>query len=221
MGSLQPNLTLESLFAALDPNSVTFSDRSNSRQLSTPQLSRDPDFVERGPRYNLYANLRESKLREKRMKQEQDFQTPKSEFTPPAKKSVKFEGISSVSKRSVSSVLTRSVPDFSSVMRKENRKPPAVGALLQSSTTPPPATSKGPKVFGTPPKLGGSKSVNSGEKRSAGLLMMGRKSYACLEELKGLSVAAANGIAVEKRGGGGKNGRVIGKTPTVLGYRAC
>ncbi|KAL0010180.1 hypothetical protein SO802_005288 [Lithocarpus litseifolius] len=86
-----------------------------------------------------------------------------------------------------SSVLAQSVPDFSATLRKENRKPNSRG----------------------------SKSANAGEKRGVGGGLMARKSYASVEELKGLSLAAANAINSENRGG--RNGRVVGKV--VLGYR--
>jgi hypothetical protein len=46
---------------------------------------------------------------------------------------------------------------------------------------------------------------------------MARKSYASVEELKGLSLAAANAINGENRGNRG--GRGIGTGKTVLGYR--
>ncbi|GMH19023.1 hypothetical protein Nepgr_020864 [Nepenthes gracilis] len=157
---------------------------------------------ERGPRYNVYAHLREYRLRVKRLKQEQDFQIPESELTPPAKKSVQFEGSFSASKRSESSVLTKSVPDFSSALRKENRKPTAVATPPLSSTMPPPAMSKAEK------------------KNVAMMMMMGRKSYASMEELKGSAAVGAYAAAGENRGGG-SSGRVVGGwTATVLGCRA-
>lgn len=86
--------------------------------------------------------------------------------------------------------------------------------VMEKSLTPPANNSK---MYGVGERSGGwgSKSVNSGEKRSGGIIM-GRKSYACMEELKGFSAAAANAINGENRGG--RNGRGgVGKT--VLGYR--
>lgn len=165
--------------------------------------------MERGPRYKAYCDLRESKLRMKKLVNQSPEQEPN--LSPP-KKQVKFQGSFP---RKGSSVLAQSVPDFSAVVRKENRKPPVgmLPAVMETSLTPP---TKNSKMYGVGAKSGGggSKSVNSGEKRSGGIIM-GRKSYACMEELKGFSAAAANAINGENRGG--RNGRGVGKT--VLGYR--
>jgi hypothetical protein len=64
----------------------------------------------------------------------------------------------------------------------------------------------------------GSKSANAGEKRNGGLLMV-RKSYASVEELKGLSLAAANAINGDNRGNRGGRGVGVGVGKNVLGYR--
>jgi hypothetical protein len=64
----------------------------------------------------------------------------------------------------------------------------------------------------------GSKSANAGEKRNGGLLMA-RKSYASVEELKGLSLAAANAINGDNRGNRGGRGVGVGVGKNVLGYR--
>ncbi|KAL0462015.1 UNVERIFIED_CONTAM: Chloroplastic group IIB intron splicing facilitator CRS2-B, chloroplastic [Sesamum latifolium] len=106
------------------------------------------------------------------------------------------------------SALAQSVPDFSSALRKENRKPVSpLPPVAERSVTPPAGLSKSGGIYG---KVGGgSKSANSAEKRNGGL--MARKSYASMEELKGL------GAAAHKEINGGKNGRGIAKT--VLGYR--
>lgn len=220
----QPNPTLESLFAALDPISLIRSQNSKSNQLNTLQLTTDSFlFMERGPRYRAYAELRESKLRMKNNMRSQ-IDEPQSKTLTPPKKQVKFQGnfhgtrkgSSSSSSSSSYSVLAQSVPDFSSALRKENRKPPAMSRLppmMESTTPPPPASKNVARINGIMSKLGGggSKSANAGEKRNGGL--MARKSYASVEDLKGFSSAVQNAIVGENRGGGGRTGK------TVLGYR--
>ncbi|CAK9150690.1 unnamed protein product [Ilex paraguariensis] len=198
----QPNPTLDRLFTAIDPKSLILSQFSTSdKPPQLLQLTTESFIMERGPRYKAYADLRESKLRTKNMKHPP--QEPESDLTPP-RKQVKFNGnlATPPSGRKKSSVLTQSVPDFSSALRKENRKPVnLLPAMMEKSVTPPTGSKYG--------KLSGSKSANSGEKRSGGL--MARKSYASMEELKGFSLAAANAI------NGGKSGRGAGKA--VLGCR--
>ena len=60
----------------------------------------------------------------------------------------------------------------------------------------------------------GSKSANAGEKKG---MAMARKSYACVEELKGISSAAASAINGETRGV--RNPRLGGSNKTILGRR--
>lgn len=192
-----------------------FSDSDNTQLLP---LTTESFVMERGPRYEAYSDMREKKLRSKNLIEVQ--KTPEkveveknqnksvSILTPP-KKQVKFQGnvnFTTPPKRpKESSTLTRSVPDFSFALRKENRKPvAALPPVMERSVTPPMAGWKNGKVGG------GSKSVNSGEKKSDGL--MSRKSYANMDELKGMAAAARNGI-----NGGGRISRGVGKT--VLGYR--
>ncbi|MCD7452995.1 hypothetical protein HAX54_019054 [Datura stramonium] len=211
------NQTLHSLYAALDPKSLILSQFSDSEQPQFLQLTTDCFLMERGPRYKAYADLREEKLRIKHMKQsipeEEEEMEYRDEFvlTPP-KKQVKFQGslVTPPKRPKGSSILAQSVPDFSSALRKENRKPPPtmLPTLKEKSATPPPAGSKSGKFY-----IGGSKSVNSGEKRIGGL--MTRKSYANVEELKGLASVARSAINGENRVG--RTNRVAGKT--VLGYR--
>ncbi|KNA18473.1 hypothetical protein SOVF_070320 [Spinacia oleracea] len=270
----------------LDPKTLILSHHFDPLNPSnTLQLITDPYFMERGPRYNAYAQLRESKLRSKRLKLEEDEQVleisksefsparkavrfqkieedeqfleiPKSEFSPakksvrfqgnllrnskkieeneqflelprsefsPAKKTIRFQGnLQGNSKKQGYSALAQSVPDFSSALRKENRKPPSENRIprFEKSATPPPSLSKREKMYGSATKLGGvgSKSVNSGEKQSSGkLMMMARKSYASIDELKGLSIAAANAINGENRGAK-KGGSVLRKS-TVFSSR--
>lgn len=220
--SLIQTQTLHSLYAALDPKSLILSQFSNSDQPQFLQLTADSCLLmERGPRYKAYADLREKKLRIKHMKQsipeeeekEKEFQ--EAFVVTPPKKQVKFQGslLTPPKRTKGSSILAQSVPDFSSALRKENRKPPPtmLPTLKEKSATPPPAGSKSGKLYGG---VGGSKSVNSGEKRIGGL-MMTRKSYANVEELKGLASVARSAINGENRVG--RTNRVAAKT--VLGYR--
>ncbi|KAF2313798.1 hypothetical protein GH714_013476 [Hevea brasiliensis] len=117
----EENPTLQSLFHALDPMSLILSHNSlDSRQPVPLKLTTDSYIMERGPRYRAYAELRESKLRMKILRQQE---RDESDFkqTPP-KKQVKFQA-NLTSSRKGSSVLAQSVPDFSATLRKENRKP--------------------------------------------------------------------------------------------------
>ncbi|CAN4079956.1 unnamed protein product [Withania somnifera] len=205
--------TLHSLYAALDPKSLILSQFSDSDQPQFLQLSTDCLLMERGPRYKAYADLREKKLRIKHMKQSIPAEEEKFVVTPP-KKQVKFQGsfITPPKRTKGSSILAQSVPDFSSALRKENRKPPPtmLPTLKEKSATPPLSGSKTEKVYRV---VGGSKSVNSGEKRIGGL--MTRKSYANVEELKGLASVARSAINGDNRVG--RTNKVAAKT--VLGYR--
>ncbi|CAI9110665.1 OLC1v1010733C1 [Oldenlandia corymbosa var. corymbosa] len=223
---------MASLYTALDPTSLILSQFSNSSdQPQMLQLSTQSLYMERGPRYNDYAALRESKLRMRSMKQpiHEEFQEEEMELvTTPPKKQVKFQGNLAVtpSRRttkgssSSSSILTQSVPDFSSALRKENRKPrvPPLPTMMEKSLTPPLKSRSGKFDGMVVGKLGGgsgSKSVNSGDKRAAGGLMAARKSYASIEDLRGLASDARSAIIAENRGG--KIGRGIG-SKTILGY---
>ncbi|KAJ6684354.1 hypothetical protein OIU85_007990 [Salix viminalis] len=160
------------------------------------KLTTESYIMERGPRYGVYAELRETKLRMKMLRQ-QEYEENDIKQTPPKKQVKKGP-----------SVLAQSVPDFSATLRKENRKP------RQDLT--PPSKNVLKMNNGLLSNSRGSKSANAGEKRNGGLLMA-RKSYASVEELKGLSLAAANAINGENRGNRG--GRGIGTGKTVLGYR--
>ncbi|XP_009610795.1 uncharacterized protein LOC142171651 [Nicotiana tabacum] len=222
--SLLQTQTLNSLYTALDPKSLLLSQFSNSDQPQFLQLTTDSFLMERGPRYKAYADLREKKLRIKHMKQsipeeeeeEKDYRNEVFVLTPP-KKQVKFQGnfVTPPKRTKGSSILTQSVPDFSSALRKENRKPPTMlPTLKEKSATPPPAGSKSGKFYGVVGNIGGSKSVNSGDKRNGGLIT--RKSYANVEELKGLATVARSAINGENRVGRNSS-RIAGKT--ILGYR--
>ncbi|KAG5527947.1 hypothetical protein RHGRI_028768 [Rhododendron griersonianum] len=207
-----PSQTLDRLFTALDPKSLILSHfQSNQEKPNFLQLTTESFVMERGPRYKAYSDLRESKLR---MKQARNQSTEKEPSLSPPKKQAK-QGI--FPRKTGSSVLAQSVPDFAAVVRKENRKPPPgmMPVMMEKKSLTPPAKNSRKVLYGAGAGSG-SKSVNSGEKRSGGI-MTGRKSYACMEELKGFSVAAAYAINGENRGGRSGRGRGVGKT--VLGYR--
>ncbi|KAK6798178.1 hypothetical protein RDI58_005880 [Solanum bulbocastanum] len=205
--SLIQTQTLNSLYAALDPKSLILSQFSNSDQPQFLQLTTDCLLMERGSRYKAYADLREKKLRIKHLKQsipeEEEELVFQEEFVTPPKKQVKFQGslVTPPKRTKGSSILAQSVPDFSSALRKENRKPPPtmLPTLKEKSATPPPAGSKSGKFYGGVGSIGGSKSVNSGDKRIGGL--MTRKSYANVDELKGLTSVARSAINGENRVG--------------------
>ncbi|KAL8117981.1 uncharacterized protein LOC141723469 [Apium graveolens] len=199
---------LEPQFNMIDSTSLFLSQFNSDQNLL--QLKTESIFLERGPNYKAYADLRESKLRSKNKSPPLD-QEPT--LTPP-RKQVKFQGslIPGPPRRKISSVLAQSVPDFASVMRKENRKPMMPMAPVMEKAMTPPAASRSGKMYGVGARSCGSKSVNSGEKRNGGGLM-GRKSYASMEELKGLSNAAANAINNGGETRGGRFGR------TILGYK--
>lgn len=199
---------LEPQFNIIDPTSLILSQFNSDQNFL--HLKTESIFLERGPNYKAYADLRESKLRSKNKPPPLD-QEPT--LTPP-RKQVKFQGslIPGPPRRKVSSVLAQSVPDFASVVRKENRKPMMAMTPVMEKAMTPPAGSKSGKMYGVGARSGGSKSVNSGEKRNGGGLM-GRKSYASMEELKGLSYAAASAINNGGETRGGRFGR------TILGYK--
>ncbi|KAK2986793.1 hypothetical protein RJ640_011018 [Escallonia rubra] len=202
MAVANPSSTLQRLFTALDPKSLILSNLDNSlKQPSLSQLAAegtDAFVMERGPRYKAYADLRESRLRRKN-KVPQSPPEPEPNLTPP-KKQVKFQGFLADRVKSRPSAVAQSVPDFSVVLRKENRKPSSALPPVAEKAATPPASSRSSKLYGSAAKLGGSKSANSGEKRNGGGLMA-RKSYASAEELKALGLAARTAINGENRGG--------------------
>ncbi|XVE78687.1 hypothetical protein DITRI_Ditri13aG0167200 [Diplodiscus trichospermus] len=205
----QPNPASHSLFHVLDPISLVLSQNSIPGNPIPLRLTTDSSIMERGPRYRAYAELRETKLRMRTGKQQE---REESEFKQtPTKKQVKFSPGLGISKKGGSSVLAQSVSDFSATLRKENRKPVNGGIEL---TPPGKNWSKGDGVLSN---SRGSKSANAGEKK--GRLMVARKSYATVEELKGISLAAATAINGENRGGKRSDRGVGGNNKTVLGYR--
>ncbi|CAJ1843740.1 unnamed protein product [Sphenostylis stenocarpa] len=176
--------------------------------------------LERGPRYQAYAELRERKLRMKYMRQQEyeekeegvEVEAEAKVLTPPRKKQVKFQGV--VSGRKGSSLVAQSVPDFSAALRKENRKPVNSNMLPPLTELTPPSK----RMCGVLSSARGSKSANAGEKRrGGGGVLMPRKSYASIDELKSLSSATANAINGESRGGG-RSSRVMTRK-SVLGYK--
>ncbi|KAL5743320.1 hypothetical protein ACOSP7_026171 [Xanthoceras sorbifolium] len=224
-GSLQQNPTLHhnSLFHALDPISLLLSQNSDPLKPPVPLklTTTDTYFMERGPRYREYAELREANLRRRRRRQleeEQQQQEKENEYCEPKrsplKKQVKFQDNVKKSRKggsSVSSVLAQSVPDFSATLRKENRKPVAGTFELT-----PPSSKNWSKANGNLSNSRGSKSANAGgEKRG---VMVARKSYATIEELKGMSMGVAKDICGENRARYGTT-RAAGVAKTVLGYR--
>ncbi|XP_022728380.1 uncharacterized protein LOC111283948 [Durio zibethinus] len=204
----QPNLSSQSIFHALDPISLILSRNSSISKRVPLRLTTESYIMERGPRYRAYAELRETKLRMKsgKLQEREKIELKKS----PTKKQVKFSSSLGISMKG-SSVLAQSVPDFSATLRKENRKPVTSGIEL---TPPGKNWSKGNGVLSN---SRGSKSANAGEKK--GRLVMARKSYASVEELKGISLAAATAINDENRGGKNSGRGVGGNSKTFLGYR--
>ncbi|MED6169426.1 hypothetical protein PIB30_021227 [Stylosanthes scabra] len=224
----QPNPSLNSLFHALDPVSLILNPINNSvlPMSLTAQSFIIMEDMERGPRYQAYAELRERKLRMKYLRQQEreeeeseELVEPKQQLPTPPRKQVKFHqsGLRKSSPVSVSS-LAQSVPDFSAVLRKENRKP--VNALPSVMELTPPSKSYYSKGGVLSSSSRGSKSANAGEKKKGGGILMARKSYATMDELRNFTSATASAINGEgSRGGGARNngGRVVGRT--VLGYR--
>ncbi|KAJ0234513.1 hypothetical protein HA466_0275230 [Hirschfeldia incana] len=226
---------MEPLFFSVDPMSLLLSQNADTHQLKL--LLDGFCGFERGPRYDEYSRLRESRLQMKR-----DFQKflDEEEAEPKKKKQVRFEGDSVISRveeevvvvtpekikkqtrfgfspRKAAPSLAQSVPDFSAVIRKENRRP------VNYNTTPPPPSSKsrngGVLTGSASSSARGSKSANAGEgekKKSRGLMMgMARKSYASVEDLKKISMAAAS--AINGVGVGGR--KAVGGGRSILGYR--
>ncbi|GAV85545.1 hypothetical protein CFOL_v3_28981 [Cephalotus follicularis] len=222
--TLQQKPNIQSLIHALDPISLILS--SNSHHPPLPLNFTTDNFyytMERGPRYKAYADLRESKLIFKKLRRQETDEFPPLPPPPPQqqqqeskrtplKKQVKFQESPSIKRRGSPSVLTQSVPDFSATLRKENRKPSATLASTME-LTPPMKRNNG--VLSS--SCRGSKSTSSaGEKRG---LLMARKSYASVEELKGLASAVGSAINAESRVGrrGVINGG--GTFKAVLGYK--
>ncbi|KAK4284207.1 hypothetical protein QN277_001069 [Acacia crassicarpa] len=220
--SHESNPSLLPLFHSLDPISLILNQNSNSDYPVHLKLTTTNSFImERGPRYEAYAELREAKLRRKYARDFEEDDEPEPKRATPPRKQVKFQ-TNLASGRKGSSVLAQSVPDFSAALRKENRKPTNTLPSLPEMTPPAKSFSKGNN--GVLSNSRGSKSASAGEKKGGGngRILMARKSYANIDELKSLSSYAASAISSEARGGrsdGYGGGRVTGNGKTVLGYR--
>jgi hypothetical protein len=182
--------------------------------------------MQRGPRYNAYAKLRETKLqinylRQQQYQQEQEQENiqvvlqPTKIPTPPTKQ-VKFHaGV--VSGRKGSSLIAQSVPDFSSMLRKENRKPTTniLPTISSTATLTPPLKNKNKGCGVLSSSRGSSRSANSAAEKKKGVggggILMARKSYANFDELRSFSSATANAINGEST----RNSRVAGKKPVL------
>ncbi|KAL2335259.1 hypothetical protein Fmac_016472 [Flemingia macrophylla] len=216
--ALQPSLTIEPHMHALDPISLILNQNSNSDHPFPLRLTPADSFIlERGPNYAAYAKLRETRLHTKCLMQEQRQEearelerTKPASATPPRRKHVKFQDCGGHSKSKGSFVLAQSVPDFSAALRKENRKPVNTLPSRMEMMTPPSKSSNGLELSAR-----GSKSVSGGERKKGGGggILMARKSYACIDELKSLSSATATAIDGEVRGG--RNNKVMGKVKTI------
>lgn len=149
--------------------------------------------MKRGPRYEAYSQLRETKLRMKHMRQ-QEYQEEEEEepkIPTPPKKQVRFQYQYQPARITKgSSLLAQSVPDFSAALRKENRKP--VVNTVMELTPPTLKTKRG--SGGVLSTSRGTRSVNNpGEKRRVGggggggdgSVLVARKSYANIAEIRG------------------------------------
>ncbi|CAN7053418.1 unnamed protein product [Brassica rapa subsp. trilocularis] len=216
-----PSMMEPLLFPVDDPMSLLLSQTTDNNNSLF-------GFV-RGPRYGEYASLRESKLRLKReyetiLKEEEErffggdknkkLNHTREEYeirVSPEKKTrfgfIKYNPNPRRMSSSSSSSLAQSVPDFSAMIRKENRRP------RRTDLTPPPSKSRNASaVFGSASSARGS--MSAGEKTRGRMGMM-RKSYATVEGLKKVSMAAASAIG----GGGGGRKSIGGGGRTILGYR--
>ncbi|KAK7266811.1 hypothetical protein RIF29_19467 [Crotalaria pallida] len=218
----QTNPTLEHLFHALDPISLILN--QNSQPFPLRLTTADSFIMERGPKYKAYAELRETRLRLRRQQQQQQEHDEVAEpkvvtTTTPPRKQVKFQGNLGSMRKGCSSILAQSVPDFTSALRKENKKPVNSNSnrttLLPSlfEITPPMKSFSNKGSNDDDSGSRGSKSASAaGEKKK--VASVARKSYASIDELKSLSSATANAINIEGRGGRSRG--VMGKS--VSGY---
>ncbi|CAL0299133.1 unnamed protein product [Lupinus luteus] len=193
--------------------------QSTSSAERTQKITAESFIMERGPRYKAYSELRETRIRI-RHKQQVEEEKPKVITTPP-RKQVKFQGNLVSMRKGSSSIIAQSVPDFSAALRKENKKPVTNNVNKNNTLLPslmemtPPMKSfcnnnNGLLLSGSR----GSKSENATREKKKGSILMARKSYASVEELKSFSSATNNAINGEGRGG--RNRVVMGKS--VSGY---
>ncbi|EPS65814.1 hypothetical protein M569_08965 [Genlisea aurea] len=181
----------EASFGSLSDSKSLLSNTNHLLRLTTQRFE-----LKRGPRFREYSDLREKKLKMRyfrgqhknldRQHADENFLNRSILWTPPRKPSnfASSNFVTPPRRSKNSSPLTHSVPDFSSALRKENRKPAAtLPPLAEKSLTPP---SKAVKVS----DAGKSKSVNSANKHGGGNFMI-RKSYATIDDFKS-SAAAEN-----------------------------
>ncbi|CAJ2666007.1 unnamed protein product [Trifolium pratense] len=154
------------------------------------------------------------------LEQEERFEIEQQKFVSSTRKEVKFQG-GLANGRKGSFVVAQSVPDFSAVLRKENRKPSNYLPPVMEMMTPPSKSSFSKDYNEVVSSSRGSKSDSAGEKKKktvggggCGGVLTGRKSYASFDELRNLSSATAIAINGESRGRGG-NGRVLRKSISV------
>ncbi|XP_010916420.1 uncharacterized protein [Elaeis guineensis] len=177
-------------------NHQQFYSKSLFPELDDPVPFQSKDFslppMRRGSMYSVYAEIREWKLRRK-----------KAEVNSMS---------ATLTKRTATSSVSRSVPDFSMDFRKENRKPaaplPPTGPRLHALMTPPrPMVPKAELR-----RLGSTPESRAEEKRGGNGLFERRKSYSCLKEWKECGVVASLAIDEEaKRGQSARKG-IIKKT---------
>jgi hypothetical protein len=177
--------------------------------------------MQRGPRYNAYAKLRETKLQINYLKLQQYQQQQEQEnihvvlqptkIPTPPKKQVKFHAGGVVSGRKGSSLIAQSVPDFSSMLRKENRKPATniLPTISSTATLTPPLKNKNKGCGVLSSSRGSSRSANSAAEKKKGVgggggILMARKSYANFDEFRSFSSIT-------------RNSRVVGKKPVLRG----
>jgi hypothetical protein len=176
--------------------------------------------------------LRETKLQINYLRQQQYQQEQEQEQeniqvvlqptkipTPPTNQ-VKFHtGV--VSGRKGSSLIAQSVPDFSSMLRKENRKPATniLPTISSTATLTPPLKNKNKGCGVLSSSRGSSRSANSAAEKKRGVggggggggILMARKSFANFDELRSFSSITANAINGENT----RNSRVVGKKPVL------
>ncbi|KAK7272966.1 hypothetical protein RIF29_14011 [Crotalaria pallida] len=213
---------------AADTNVYLFQ-RHQNNSLDSLLLPMSHIFImdmERGPRYKAYSELREKKLLMKYLRPEDqqhaegEYRNVDTKLPTPPRKQVKFQGgglasgiKGSSSSSSSCSVVAQSVPDFTAVLRKENRKP-VVNMLPSVMELTPPSIKKGSGGAGGVlcSSRGSVSASGAGDKRR---VLMARKSYASIDELRSFSKATASAINGESRGG--RSGRVVGRSG--FGYR--
>ncbi|KAL5062591.1 hypothetical protein RYX36_024328 [Vicia faba] len=150
-----------------------------------------------------------NKIIKKNNKQKRMFLNKKFQ---PYHKQIKYQvGVSCVRKVS-SSLVAQSVPDLSSLLRKENRKP--VNNNMQPTTLTHQLKNKNKGYGVMSSSRGGSRSVNADKRKGCdggcGILTA-RKNYGSFDELRSFSLATENSI-----NGDIENSRVVRKRDVYL-----